>query len=373
MPEIQTTFQNIPEIQKVKALTERQRQVLTLLSKGFWQGDIAERLKVSQARVSQITKKLESLGLVKKKIESGIKGPREYRNYYEVLPEAKVPGTDFNICHVHRIRMKFKIISQSGPVSLDKRTGYLRSHQMRGWRSHKFWYPGRTPLPSITIDLNPKNLVVYMDKGQMITAKDMDQAEEIAWYAVHQAKDSFVYLQAKYGTRFEIETTGTRIDKVEYGFLYHKDSGVGEAVKPLPPNWWDDGSVEPEFPNHREFETNVKPEAQAVQSAITQLKAMPEFLQNFEKKFGEVNENVLTVVSQLQGGRPFESMMLNAVDVMSRMTERINRLEDELRGRKTEEEKARQDSIVSSGMEKRKGDSGGFFEWRGGMLRVANR
>ena len=357
MPEIQTTFQNIPEIKKVKALTERQRQVLTLLSKGFWQSDIADRLKISQPRINQITKILESKGLVKKKTESNIKGPREYRNYYEVLPEAKVPGTDFNICHVHRIRMKFKILSQSGPVSLDKRTGYLKSHAMRGWTSHKFWFSGRTPLPNVTIDLNPKNLVIYMDKGQMITARDMDQAEEIAWYAVYQARDSFVRLQEKYGTKFEIETTGTRIDKVEYGFLYHKDSGVGEAVKPLPPNWWDDASVEPEFPGHREFETNVKPEAQAVQSAITQLKAMPEFLQNFEKKFGEVNDNVLAVAATLQGGRPVESMMLDMLDHMSRMTARINTLESELSGKRSAPTPAPT------------GDDGGCFEWRGGKLR----
>jgi DNA-binding transcriptional ArsR family regulator len=357
MPEIQTTFQNIPEIKKVKALTERQRQVLTLLSKGFWQSDIAERLKISQPRINQIVKALESKGLVKKKIESDIKGPREYRNYYEVSPEAKLPGADFNICHVHRIRMKFRILSQSGPVSLDKRTGYQKSHPMRGWTSHKFWYPGKNTLPSVTIDLNPKNLVVYMDKGQMINAKDMDQAEEIAWYAVYQARDQFVHLQEKYGTRFEIETTGTRIDKVEYGFLYHKDSGVGEAVKPLPPNWWDDASVEQEFPDHREFETNVKPEAQQVQSAITQLKAMPEFLQNFEKKFGEVNDNVLAVAATLQGGRPVESMMLNMLDLMSRMTARINTLESELSGRKP--------VATPAPVE----ESGGCFEWRGGKLR----
>ena len=355
MPEIQTTFQNIPEIKKVKALTERQRQVLTLLSKGFWQSDIAERLKISQPRINQIVKALESKGLIKKKVESEIKGPREYRNYYEVSPEAKIPGADFNICHVHRIRMKFRIISQSGPASLDKRTGYTKSHAMRGWQSHKFWYPGRTPLPSITIDLNPKGLVIYMDRGQMITAKDMDQAEEIAWYAVYQARDMFVHLQQKYGVRFEIETTGTRIDKVEYGFLYHKDSGVGDAVKPLPKNWWDDASVEQEFPDHREFETNVKPEARQVQSAITQLQAMPEFMQNFEKKFGEVNQNILAVVAQLQGGRPAESLMLNAIDLLGRMQERINKLEeDRLRDRKPVPVPA--------------GDPEQCFEWRCGNL-----
>jgi hypothetical protein len=355
MPEIQTTFHDIQNVRKVKALTDRQRQVLVLLSQeGFWQSDIAKRLNISPARVSQITRKLESLGLVQKKIESDIKGPREYRNSYEVLPEAKISGIGFNICHVHRIRMKFRIISQSGPASLDKRTGYTKSHAMRGWQSHKFWYPGRTPLPSITIDLNPKGLVIYMDRGQMITAKDMDQAEEIAWYAVYQARDMFVHLQQKYGVRFEIETTGTRIDKVEYGFLYHKDSGVGDAVKPLPKNWWDDASVEQEFPDHREFETNVKPEARQVQSAITQLQAMPEFMQNFEKKFGEVNQNVLAVVAQLQGGRPAESLMLNAVDLMARMSERINKLEDQLRDRKPVPVPAREPER--------------FFEWRCGNL-----
>ena len=354
MPETQTTFHDIQNVRKVKALTDRQRQVLVLLSQGFWQSDIADRLHISSARISQITRKLESLGLVQKKIESDIKGPREYRNSYEVLSEAKVSGIGFNICHVHRIRMKFRIISQSGPASLDKRTGYSRSHQMRGWQSHKFWYPGRTPLPSITIDLNPKGLVIYMDRGQMITAQDMDQAEEIAWYAVYQARDMFVHLQQKYGVRFEIETTGTRIDKVEYGFLYHEDSKVGEAVEPLPENWWKDKSVKQAFPKHEEFETNVKPEAKAVHSAITQLQAMPEFLQNFEKKFGEVNENVLAVVAQLEGGRPIESMMLNAIDLMSRMSERINKLEDQLRDRKPVPTPA--------------GEPERCFEWRCGNL-----
>lgn len=331
MPDIQTTFQDVQEVKKIKALTDRQRQVLILLGKGFWQGDISDRLHISRPRVCQITKILESRGLIKKKIETEIKGPREYKNFYEVVPEAKIPGTDFNICHVHRIRMKFKILNRSGPSSTDKRTGYNYSKNLRGGPRHVFWFPGKTPLPNITVEDHIKTLMIYMDKGQMITARDMDQAEEIAWYSVYQARDRFVDLQGKFGTTFEIETTGTRIDKVEYGFIYHKDSGVKEAVQPVPPNWWIDKSVEPEFPNHEEFETNVRPEAQQVQSAITQLKHMPEVMQQFNDRFGEVNNNVLQVLSQLQGGRPVEGMFLQAVDLLARMTDRMNRLEDELR------------------------------------------
>jgi hypothetical protein len=84
---------------------------------------------------------------------------------------------------------------------------------------------------------------------------------------------------------------------------------------------------------------------------------MPEFLQNFEKKFGEVNQNVLNVVAQLQGGKPVESIMLNTLDLMSRMSERINKLEDELSGRRPAATPAPA------------GDAGGCFEWRGGKLR----
>jgi hypothetical protein len=42
----------------------------------------------------------------------------------------------------------------------------------------------------------------------------------------------------------------------------------------------------------------------------------------------------LVFVAALQGGRPAESLMLNAVDLMARMSERINKLEDQLRDRK---------------------------------------
>jgi hypothetical protein len=77
-------------------------------------------------------------------------------------------------------------------------------------------------------------------------------------------------------------------------------------------------------------------------------------MQNFEKKFGEVNQNVLAVVAQLQGGRPAESLMLNAIDLMARMSERINKLEDQLRDRKP--------MLVPTG------DPEQCFEWRYGNL-----
>ncbi len=58
---------------------------------------------------------------------------------------------------------------------------------------------------------------------------------------------------------------------------------------------------------------------------------MPEIMKRFEERFGEINGNVLNVVAQLQGGRPVEAMFLQAMDLLARMTDRMNRMEDEIR------------------------------------------
>jgi hypothetical protein len=51
----------------------------------------------------------------------------------------------------------------------------------------------------------------------------------------------------------------------------------------------------------------------------------------FKGMIDPLNQNVLSVMTQLQGGRPVEAMFQQAVGLLAQMMEKMNRMEDEIR------------------------------------------
>ena len=142
---------------RLKPLTKNQRSVLSLLNSGLLQAGVAQRLNVSRPYINQITKNLESLGLIKK---------RKSTHFYDLSLRASLfysggvrrmnsprPGcttlkrstgsylsTGEPVAHKEVRDSKTMTVSQVP----DKRVHYNSSWKMRGPVRHKFWYPGNT-------------------------------------------------------------------------------------------------------------------------------------------------------------------------------------------------------------------------------------
>lgn len=333
MKELQSTFADLDQVRHIRALTTNQRKIISLLSCGLTQSSIAKKLGFSRPYINQVIKKLETVSLIKRvNTQKAPEGTRKYNYFYEVAPECKIGSQPFTSCRVHNIRKKFTILSQSGPASLDKRIDYLKSWNMRGGQRHKFWYPGRAGLPSVTVDVHPKTIVVYVDKGQFIAAKDAEQAKEIAWYALYAARDKFIEGQERYGNvTFEIERTGEDIAKVHYGFLFDKRSPIAQEHTDMP-GWWIDKSPEETLgPNIREIETDIPDQATALERGIRQIQCMPEAMKTINEKLDPMNQNIIRVEAMLQGGITLSQQYTNMVNFMTKALDEMAAMREELR------------------------------------------
>ena len=327
--QIQTTFEDVKSVRKVKALTDRQRQVLALLDQGVMQSGISRRLNITPARVCQIVSALEKKGLVKAKTQQATFEHRKYRQWFDVVPEAKIEGIRLTPFRAHNFRKKFRIIAQDGDLALDKRAGYNKSKKMRGPMRHVFWFPSVDSLPSVTVEWHIKSLVAYVDKGQSIPAESLAKATEMGWYALLKAKDRFVEGQKKYGVNIQVEEVGKEISEPHAGLVMHEDGPIPKE-QPVIKGLWVDSSVQKELgPGY--FELEGKADHPVLTAAEQGLMAAPELLKMFNEKFGALNQNVLQVQAMMQGGTPAESMLLQAVGLISRLTEKLNIMDDEIR------------------------------------------
>jgi DNA-binding Lrp family transcriptional regulator len=330
----QLTFSDIDTVHRIKSLTRNQRKIISLVNLQLTQSDIASKLGFSRSYINQTIKRLESLGLIKRLSTLSVReGVREYNLFYEVCPDVRIPDQEFTACRVHNVRKKFTIVNQSGPASTDKRASYTKSWSMRGWQGHKYWYAGKAGLPSVTVDVNPKSLIIYIDKGQRIIAKDTEQAKEIAWYAIYQARDKFIEQQSRFGVQFEIERAGEDIAKIHGGFaIGERTEKEGVHVS----GWWIDKSETKEM-GYAEAETDL-PGAMSrldrtikLSEKIETLETLPGAMKEINEKLNPMNGQLSQLVSQLQGGRPIEVMFQNALDMMLRMMEKMDRMDDEIR------------------------------------------
>jgi hypothetical protein len=345
----QQTFLEIAATDRIKALTINQRKIIGLVGLHLTQSDIAKKLGFSRAYINQTIKRLESLGLIKKD-KKGTNGTRDYNHFYEVSPDVKIPGIIFTPFRAHHFIRKFKIVRQSGPVSTDKRVSHSKSWSMRSKKDirHKYWYMGKAGLPSVTIDWHPGTIVVYVDKGQKIPARTTEEAKQLGWYAVNQAKDRFIEEQLLFGVEIEIENVGQQIGKVHMGLEGDEQgplASIKQAQDLIPeervmgvknPVWFDKsngkGKLELEmFEDH----PDLTPAEQAIKT-IADLpevvkKIMPEIMKEIDAKINPMSNQMAQLVSQLQGGRPIEVMFQNALDMMLRMMEKMDRMDDEIR------------------------------------------
>jgi hypothetical protein len=275
---------------------------------------------------------------------------REYHHFYEISPQLReqLQGKQpeqFTACRVHNLRKKLKILSQSKELSLDKRAGYQKSWKIKGPMRHKFWYPGKAGMPSVTVDYHIKTLVVYVDKKQTIVARDPNEALEIGWRAIYSAVDLFIEQQKKFGVLIEVPHTGETIGEPHGGFVGSDNPAMEEGVTKK--NWWIDRSQEAELgPGHPELETN-KPENMtrldnlikvSEQVDLTALPnaikdsvkiAMPEAMREMEEKFGKLTNEVMTVMAFVQSGMTVQHQVQQLTFLVAKQLEDNNQLRKE--------------------------------------------
>jgi len=329
----------------LKSLSRRQRSVLSLLNCGLLQAGVAERLHVSRAYVNQIVRHLESLGLVMR---------RKPSFFYDLSPEAKslLAGSssldEYTPARMHNFKKKFRILSVVQEPSLDARAQYLKSWKMRGSPRHKFWYSG-SGIPSVTVDYHIRTLVIYIDRGQNILARTVEEAEALGWLAIQKARDRWVCDQEAFGRDYVVEEVGTVIGKPHAGFLMkdsdpvirqvleERDGAVGYA------DYWVDKSPEKEMgAGWCEAETAEKGNmtrlgrgiqfiehidenvSAAVDKAITP--AVPAALEEMNGKLGGLGDGLQQVQAMLQGSITTAQQNDNILKFLSKIMDEMQQI-----------------------------------------------
>jgi DNA-binding MarR family transcriptional regulator len=320
-------------------LSRNEQRVVNLIACRLFPADIARKMQVSAPYVNQIITGLRSKGLIQRTNPvARTDGKREYHHFYELSQQIKSLAQkeeQYTACRVHNLRKKISLLSQSKPLALDKRAGYQKSWTMRGGERHKFWYPGKAGQPSVTIDWHIKSLIVYVDKKQNIVARTPAEAMEIGWRAIYAAVDSFVEQQSRFGIQIEVPHVGETVGKPHGGFVGSDSPVMEEGV--TKEHWWIDRSQEAELgPGHPELETDKPENMTRLDNLIkvseqVDLTHLPEM---FQGMIDPLNNKMLQLVSQLQGGRPVETMFRNALDLMMRMMEKMDKMDDELKALK---------------------------------------
>jgi predicted transcriptional regulator len=325
MVDRQLTLGDVDSLRTIKGLSENQRKIVSLVNCGLTQAQVAQRLGFSRAYINQQIKRLLSFNLIQRiETHPSLEGKRDYTHFYELSPQVREQvgkGTvpePFTSCRVHNLRMKVKIISQSAPISMDKRASYSKSWEMRGGARHKFWFSGKAGLPSVTLDIHPKTIVAYVDKKQTIVAKTPDEAQDIGWRSIYHALDQFIELQSRFGVQVETEHVGTVIGKVHGGFVGSDSPAMSEGVKTK--NWWIDRSQEAELgPGHPELETDLPGGMTRLDNLIkvseqVDLSSLPEMFQNI---VNPIAANVLQVQAMMQGSITNQQMLENVTKLIS--------------------------------------------------------
>lgn len=289
---------------RLKPLLKNQRSVLSLLNAGLLQAGVAQRLRVSRPYVNQITKSLESLGLITR---------RKPTYFYDLSPEAKslLAGTqaldEFTPARLHNFKKKYRILSVTKEPSIDRRAHYQASWKMRGPLRHKFWYSGDAGIPSVTVDYHIRSLVIYIDKGQHILARSVEEAAALGWLAIQKARDAWIKDQHSFNVDYSVEDIGSVIAKVHAGFVMMDKDPVIKEVLDNGGNvgyadYWVDKSVEKELgPGHCEAETAEPENMTRLGRGIQMIETIePEAFKEIAK-VGGLSDSIIRVEAMLQG------------------------------------------------------------------------
>ena len=306
---------------RLKPLSRNQRSVLSLLNADLIQAGVAVRLNVSRPYVNQIVRGLEFLGLVQR---------RGKTYFYDLSPEAKslISGTqsldEFIPARLHNFKKKYRILSSTREPHIKKENGepdprvhYTGSWKMRGPLRHKFWYSGEAGIPSVTVDYHIKTLVVYIDKGQQILARSVEEAITLGWLAVQKARDAWIRDQHAFGIDYSVEEAGIPIGKVHAGFAMPDSDPLMKEVfdnggKLGYADYWGDRS------DGNEAETAIPEHMTRLGRGIQMIETIqPEAFKDLGK-IGAMSDSVVRVEAMLQGGITISAQYEQMINFMTK-------------------------------------------------------
>lgn len=337
----QVTFDDLTKIQTLAALTDKEKRAARLLAEGCTQSLVADRMRVSRSFVSQTVTLLTKHNLVKKL------NPGRYNSFYEIAPELKAQldkdgVCEFSNCDTHYIKRKYRLLHKNANLSLDRRTGYMKSKKMRGWTSHRFWHSGGAGGLRVSIEVYPHSIVAYPDARQKVIAESIEQAEDRINVEIHNAVMKFVRDQAKFGCVLEIDEVGRQITPTHYAFPMNRNSPYLKAGT-TQENTWTDGSPQKHGePDRAEYETTDKDRATALDVAIDKVMAvedivdeqirmaMPEAMAKFEEAFAPLKQEIATVLAYVQSGQTVQNQLQQLTFLVAKQLKEKHDLQDEL-------------------------------------------
>jgi hypothetical protein len=320
-----------------KPLSKNQRSVLSLLNAGLLQAGIAQRLSVSRPYVNQVTKSLESLGLIQR---------RKPTYFYDLSHEAKsiLAGTssinEFTPARLHNFKKKYHILStvkepyiKDASGKPDPRVHYTESWKMKGPIRHKFWYSGDANTPSVTVDYHVRSLVIYIDKGQTILARSVEEAVELGWLAIKKARDAWIKDQHSFGKDYLVDEVGIQVSKVHAGFVVMGNDPIIKEILENGGNvgysdYWVDKSVESKLGSgYCEAETAQPENMTRLGRGIQTIEAIqPEMFADLAK-IGPLSSEVHSVLAHIQGGVPVQDQVNQLIMMFGKMLEQKHSIE----------------------------------------------
>ena len=224
---------------------------------------------------------------------------------------------DLTPWRVHNHRMKWHIVQQTGQICTDHRAGFQKKWKMKGFYAHKFWWNNDINYPSVTIDVFPKTIVVYTDKGQRINARTEKEAEELGWIACRKAVKWFMETQPRFDSFFVLEEVGQKIGKLHLGMAFHEGGAIdGDTTIP---GTWVDKSVEKELgPGWKEFECwENHPISSPLEAGVMAAAKIPDALKQFNESLSPINANILQVQAMLHGSITTAQQNENIIKLLS--------------------------------------------------------
>jgi len=334
----------------LQARPDRDLHILRLVAEGQPASRISRVRGVSKALTSRIINQAVQHHLLTET------SSRPYNKTYRVERPLKdhlartseeTPGgvRPYVVHRPHNIRLKYRVISQDGPLSRDKRAGYLKSWKPRGPERLMYWVPGRADMGSVTIEVHPRSLVGYYSAHQGVVAENMVAAEALILVSIHEAILRFVTLQARFSCRIDLEAPTTKdpaalkaiqVTATHYPFPASRKGPLGAMVGQRVGPWWVDGSpADAGDPDHIEVETSDPVEATDLEAGLKAIQAAgrvpagPDLLHPIEL----LTSKVEAIHAMVSSGTTLQARYDQVVGILAATLGRLERLENRVYGK----------------------------------------
>jgi predicted transcriptional regulator len=234
----QSTFDDLYALDYIKKLNQRDINIIRFLEKGYYQADIARRLKCDKALVNRTIKQLEKFGLIiPERIYIQLNNKNVFkqedlgkiktiakadpwngrRTTYIVTPKLQnylnqVPSTtnirpkgDYTFAIPHFYKIKYPILSQNGEIDTKfwkttrSKTIWFRSAKPKGPHIRHYFHVD-TPNGVIGIEYTGKSLIAYQIERNNIMAKDIAEAKQIVAAYIQEGISTFIHEQNREGS-----------------------------------------------------------------------------------------------------------------------------------------------------------------------------